>query len=548
MKLCTLRITPYPVGFFMHIDPFSIVVFTVIISLLMSAGLFVMSRDYLSDVKGIRHWATALLLLGIGWVLFALYGFVPNFFSMVIGTTIILSAVAFYFYALVAFKEVCVPVRWTYLVLAIAFIGHIYFVHISFNMSAKIALTSTCTAVLLCANSFLLFSKPHGVSPISQRLTGTIFAVGASVYTIRAIYYLVWNTQAEQTLFQHNIIQDISYLTNPTVIVGSAFGFGLMCNEKYLGEKNKAQLALKKSISLLNATLESTADALLVVELTGNVVQYNNQFVKMWGIPEPILDIRSNQLLLEFVLDQLVDPEGFVNGVIDIDSHHYDENFSELHFKDGRIIERYSRPQYLNNEPVGRVWSFRDVSERKQIEKAIKQLAFYDSLTQLPNRRLLDERLKHGIEINHRKGSQIAVLMMDLDKFKAVNDTLGHKTGDELLRQVAERIKTHLREMDMVARLGGDEFVILIEEFHHYEDLAHVADMIIHTLSQPFTLYGIHQVTIGASIGIAIHPDHGNTVEELIDNADTALYQAKDNGRGCFAYFSEPLIQKLPLI
>ena len=132
----------------------------------------------------------------------------------------------------------------------------------------------------------------------------------------------------------------------------------------------------------------------------------------------------------------------------------------------------------------------------------------------------------------------MAVLMMDLDKFKEVNDSLGHAAGDELLKQVAERIRIRLREIDTVARLGGDEFVILIEEFKHYEDVAQVAEAIIHTLSQPFTLYDSHQVTISASIGIAIHPDHGKSIEELMDNADTALYQAKDSGRGCFVYFS----------
>ncbi|MDD1609022.1 MAG: GGDEF domain-containing protein, partial [Methylococcaceae bacterium] len=141
--------------------------------------------------------------------------------------------------------------------------------------------------------------------------------------------------------------------------------------------------------------------------------------------------------------------------------------------------------------------------------------------------RLLQERLKHGIEVNHRTGSQMAVLMLDLDKFKAVNDTLGHAAGDELLQQVAERIKARLRAVDMVARLGGDEFVVLIEEVTHYEHVARVADDIIYALSQPFTLCQSHDVYIGTSIGISLHPQHGDTVEALMDNADTALYHAK---------------------
>jgi diguanylate cyclase (GGDEF)-like protein/PAS domain S-box-containing protein len=211
-------------------------------------------------------------------------------------------------------------------------------------------------------------------------------------------------------------------------------------------------------------------------------------------------------------------------------------------------------PQWLtitavkgNNDEVVThyVATLTDITERKATEERINNLAFYDSLTQLPNRRLLQERLKHGIEVNHRTSGLMAVMMMDLDKFKAVNDSLGHAAGDLLLQQVAERIKARLREVDMVARLGGDEFVIVIEEVRHYEDVAPIAEAIIHTLSQAFILYDIHQVIIGASIGIAFHPQHGDSVEALIDNADTALYYAKDQGRGCFAYFSEVLRRKV---
>jgi diguanylate cyclase (GGDEF)-like protein/PAS domain S-box-containing protein len=190
------------------------------------------------------------------------------------------------------------------------------------------------------------------------------------------------------------------------------------------------------------------------------------------------------------------------------------------------------------------VATLNDITERKSTEEYINRLAFYDALTQLPNRRLLQERLKHSIDLYHRTGHQTAVFMMDLDKFKAVNDTLGHAAGDELLQQVAKRVKGRLREVDMVARLGGDEFVILIDNVTRQENLAYIADSIIHTLSQSFTIQE-HEVYIGASIGIAIHPQHGDSVDALIDHADTALYHAKGQGRGRCVYFSDALTQKI---
>ena len=171
----------------------------------------------------------------------------------------------------------------------------------------------------------------------------------------------------------------------------------------------------------------------------------------------------------------------------------------------------------------------------------IKQLAFYDPLTQLPNRRLMQERLKHGIEKARRDGNQVALLMLDLDRFKIVNDSLGHRMGDELLQQAAARMKAILRTVDTVARLGGDEFVVLLEDIAMPDYAALVAKKIVTSLSNPFKLGQNDDVRIGASIGISMFPQHGESVETLLDRADAALYRAKDQGRGCYAFFSESM-------
>jgi diguanylate cyclase (GGDEF)-like protein/PAS domain S-box-containing protein len=194
-----------------------------------------------------------------------------------------------------------------------------------------------------------------------------------------------------------------------------------------------------------------------------------------------------------------------------------------------------------NAEITHFVTAITDITVRKEAEEQIKQFAFYDSLTRLPNRRKLLERLDHCTAVGMRENSQFAVLMLDLDRFKAVNDNFGHLTGDELLQQVADRISRRLRSTDMVARLGGDEFVVLLADISHKEDAARVADMIVKDLTTPFQLAQHDDVQIGTSIGISLYPEHGDTPEMLMDNADVALYQAKNNGRGCFAYFSESL-------
>jgi diguanylate cyclase (GGDEF)-like protein/PAS domain S-box-containing protein len=180
-----------------------------------------------------------------------------------------------------------------------------------------------------------------------------------------------------------------------------------------------------------------------------------------------------------------------------------------------------------------------DITDRKNNEERIHHLAFHDPLTNLPNRYLLHERLDHYIKLERRNGEQTAVLMLDLDKFKAVNDTFGHLAGDELLQQVAKRISQRLRSSDMVARLGGDEFVLLIHNINQPQFVEKIAEDIIAELSRPFTLSQGNTVEIGASIGISIHPKQGDSPEILIKNADAALYRAKNNGRGCFALYSD---------
>lgn len=190
------------------------------------------------------------------------------------------------------------------------------------------------------------------------------------------------------------------------------------------------------------------------------------------------------------------------------------------------------------------VATFIDITERKNNDERINHLAFHDPLTNLPNRRLLYECLAHYIKLDRRNNEQTAVLMLDLDKFKAVNDIEGHLAGDELLQQVAERINKKLRDSDMVARLGGDEFILLIHNVTQLQHVEKIAKEIIGELIRPFTLSQGHQVEIGASIGISLHPQHGDNPETLIKNADTALYKAKNSGGGRFAYYSDDILMK----
>lgn len=186
---------------------------------------------------------------------------------------------------------------------------------------------------------------------------------------------------------------------------------------------------------------------------------------------------------------------------------------------------------------------FADISSIKSSEEKLEFLAHHDPLTKLPNRLMLLSRLNHAIEVARRENTQLALLMLDLDRFKNVNDSFGHLTGDELLQQVAQRLTSKVRSVDTVTRLGGDEFTILLGSIASPEDAARVAATIIKSLEAPWLLSNNVEVRIGTSIGISLYPGHGETALELLQHADAALYQAKAAGRGCARYFSEKLTQ-----
>jgi diguanylate cyclase (GGDEF)-like protein/PAS domain S-box-containing protein len=186
--------------------------------------------------------------------------------------------------------------------------------------------------------------------------------------------------------------------------------------------------------------------------------------------------------------------------------------------------------------------SFVDITQRKNLEAQLRQLALHDSVTGLPNRTLLAEHLDHAITLANRHQSKIAVLFLDLDHFKAVNDQYGHAAGDLLLKQIAHRLKGSLRASDLASRLGGDEFVIVLEELQNPEQAMIVARKIIHEMGYPF-MAGEHQVSVGASIGVAIYPDHAATPDLLLRYADQALYTSKDQGRNTCHLWQAPLVQ-----
>lgn len=188
--------------------------------------------------------------------------------------------------------------------------------------------------------------------------------------------------------------------------------------------------------------------------------------------------------------------------------------------------------------------SIRYAIERKQLEQKLAFVATHDSLTGLPNRFLLSDRLSVAITQAERKNECLAVMMLDLDRFKEVNDSLGHSIGDELLKVVAGRLIGIIRGYDTVARLGGDEFIILLTQINEKEDACEVASRIISLFTEPF-IVGQNTISVTPSIGIALYPGHGKDAETLIKNADAAMYRVKASGRCNYTIYETPGIPQV---
>jgi diguanylate cyclase (GGDEF)-like protein/PAS domain S-box-containing protein len=319
-----------------------------------------------------------------------------------------------------------------------------------------------------------------------------------------------------------------------------------------ISERKIKEAKMAKALSLLNATLESTTDAILVVDLNNVWILHNQQFIDLWQITNELNASKDDHAALAFVLNQLEDADGFLNKVQELYSTPTARSFDTIKFKDGRIIERFSLPQFIEGKVVGRVWSFRDVTARKEMEEQVYQLAFYDALTKLPNRRLLNDRLNVTMVSSKRTGLYGALMFLDLDNFKPLNDTYGQTVGDLLLIQVAERLKTAVRAVDTLARFGGDEFVVILNELEadkakSTNQALQVADKIRRNLSEPYQLavkqegkaeaLVEHRCTI--SIGVSLFINHEGSVDDIIKRADSAMYLAKYSGRNSIRFYSQ---------
>ena len=305
-----------------------------------------------------------------------------------------------------------------------------------------------------------------------------------------------------------------------------------------------AEQALWASETYLNAILRYSPALISVKDLDGNVVLASEHFKQMANIDET-----------GFVGKNVFDvyPKDVAQSMWEIDratktkQQTYEVELNLMH-KDGSqhtyLMVKFPLRNKENNV-FGVCTIGTDISERKLAENALREqqsrlnyMAFHDSLTSLPNRSLFYDRIYHGLARARRAESKVALMLLDIDRFKNINDSLGHDAGDVMLKAIAMRLNEGVRDMDTVARLGGDEFVVVLEGIHDLEDVVFVANKLLTTLSRPMEISG-HSISTTVSIGVSVFPDDGADTDELLKNADVAMYKAKEAGKNNCQFYTK---------
>jgi diguanylate cyclase (GGDEF)-like protein/PAS domain S-box-containing protein len=304
-------------------------------------------------------------------------------------------------------------------------------------------------------------------------------------------------------------------------------------------ERKLAEEALAESEQRFRAIFENAAIVIARVSLAGLFLQINEAYCKIIGYS------REEALSQQFSFQQITFPEdretslSLVKRLLDGEtgSHTLEKRYIR---KDGSIVWvnlSVSLLRDMAGKPLYFISAAQDVTGRKLLEEQLRHLSNFDILTDLPNRTLLGDRMRQALASAKRDKARLALMYVDLDDFKPVNDTLGHSAGDLLLKEAARRMQDCVRASDTVARIGGDEFVVLLPVIESSQDAVVVAEKIRFALCQPFSLCG-QDIRISSSIGIAIYPDDGSDGKSLLNNADAAMYYAKECGCNTVKLFS----------
>ena len=371
---------------------------------------------------------------------------------------------------------------------------------------------------------------------VGNPLTGLIPAWGTSGFPefdpITHLHYAPpLRTKSGGIIFVH--------VTASSLKDGSGSDTGTILVLRNVTEEKHAQ----DQLLLWSQVYQNSGEAIVITDSRNQIVSVNKAFTRITGYEADEVIGHSPQILSS----GRHGPEFYQAMWHCISEHNYWKGEIWNRRKDGAVYPEWLTITTLKNSQdqiSNYIAIFTDITTFKENEARIQHLAHHDILTGLPNRLLLNDRLEQALAHAYRRNNKVGILFIDLDRFKIINDTLGHHIGDLLLKEVAERLKNAVRVDDTVSRQGGDEFILILQDVSHADDVAHIAQKFVDTLSEEYHIEN-EVLRVTPSIGISLYPDDGNDIDTLIKSADTAMYHAKDKGRANFQFFTEKLNRDL---
>lgn len=304
------------------------------------------------------------------------------------------------------------------------------------------------------------------------------------------------------------------------------------------------QKEIEISYSKQRALIDASREAVITFSANGELDQFNKSFCGFLNINEAEIHQYSTKQFIKALLKKVKKPDKILRIIKKINQNNLSHFQGFLESKDNRHYEFHTIPEMVADRYIGRAWNFRDITDLRNQQLQLAHQANHDTLTNLPNRSFINHRIKQGLKVAKRNNRNLAVLFLDLDDFKKINDTIGHKEGDRFLIAISKKIKNTVREIDTVGRLGGDEFIVVAEDFNELSEIEFIYKRVLKLFTKPFTIKGNHY-SISCSIGISTFPKDGDTPEELIRKADMAMYEAKRKGKQGIYYYDEHLEKTL---
>jgi diguanylate cyclase (GGDEF)-like protein len=418
-------------------------------------------------------------------------------------------------------------------------VGLVTYELLTFRDDVTRDLSTIAEVMAVNTSAALYFEVPDSAEEILRVLDGRAHVNAACLYT------------AGGDIFA-SFVRAGSGSACPAAPLGSGHAFNAGSLSLWRPVLHEAQpigsILIDSDLSDLYERITSYAQILAVVVATSTLLAFGISSRLRRMVADPVLKLAETARVVSENKDYSVRATVSSHDEVGVLIGAFNEMLTQIEARDEALTDSFHKIQETQDGLYERTQELeaanrdleREISERERAEERARVLAFHDALTGLPNRLLFNDRLKLALSQADRHHRKLAVLFVDLDRFKLINDSLGHSLGDILLRQVADRLITTVRHSDTVARLGGDEFTLLLPELHGPEDAARTARKILRTIRKPFSLEG-REVFATPSIGIAMFPEDGEDVDTLLKNADTAMYRAKDEGRDNFQLYTSAM-------